>query len=134
MVYQNDNHATEGKVRWKTEEQFINNRLTWLGFTQSLLFATYSVSLTANNPSPEISYLKWLIPIIGIATSALIFVGVIGAVLAMYRIRKIYQFDDYFVSFSSTIMGWLCNMGIPAVFVSSWAVVILRNLLVYKYP
>ncbi len=127
MADQNDNTKTEGRQRWKTEEQFVNNRLTWLGFTQSLLFAAYGVSLTTKNPSPDITYLKCLIPIVGLVTSILILVGVIGAVLAMYRLRKVYEFDDFFVSFFSTIMGWLCNVGIPAVFVSSWALLISKR-------
>lgn len=121
----NNNQVMEGRERWKTEEQFINNRLTWLGFTQSLLFAAYGVSITASNPSSEINYLKCLIPITGLVTSALIFIGVIGATLAMYRLKRLYGFGDYFVSLYSTIMGWTCNIGIPAVFVCSWAFLII---------
>lgn len=119
--------ADQGRSRWKTEEQFVNNRLTWLGFTQSLLFAAYGVTLTASNSSPEISHLKCLIPLVGVITSILIFVGVIGAILAMYRLKHLYGFDSYFVSITSTIMGWACNIGIPAVFVCAWGFMIFTH-------
>ena len=122
--------VTKGRARSKIEKQFVNNRLTWLGFTQSLLFAAYGVSLTASNPSPEISYLKSLIPIVGLITSALIFIGVIGAISAMYRLKKLYKIENYFVSIYSTFMGWCCNVGIPLVFVSSWALLILKYVTV----
>ena len=80
---ESENLSPEARERWKTEEQFINNRLTWLSFTQSLLFAAYGISLTTENPLPEISYFKRLIPFIGL----IILTGVLGAIMAMYKLN-----------------------------------------------
>ncbi len=68
MVHQNKNQETEGMERWKTEEQFVNNRLIWLGFTQSLLFTAYGVTLTNKNPSPRNRPKQggWLPPYLGL--------------------------------------------------------------------
>ena len=123
MPYESDS-LSEGRERWKTEEQFINNRLTWLGFTQSILFAIYSTALNAENQTSKTINLINLIPFLGLLTSIFIFIGVIGATIAMYHLKKIYSFDDFFVSFISTIMGWSCNIGIPAIFVLCWLILL----------
>ncbi len=120
----NDN-LSEGRARWKLEEDFVNNRLSWLGVTQSLLFTAYGISITsATCQSPKIYLLICLVPIIGLLTSVFIFMGVIGAIIAMHRLKNEYGLSTYFVSYISTMLGWTCNIGIPFVFVISWLIII----------
>ena len=120
-----------GWEKWKHEDEVINHRLTWLGFSQGLLFAAYGliVQLSANvtsatikDPSlvTAIKKLSSIIPMIGMLTSLLVLAGVLAAAVSMYIIKNDYDLKTYGVSKGTTIFGMLCAVGFPSVFIWAW--------------
>jgi hypothetical protein len=117
--------------KWKHEDEVINHRLTWLGFSQGLLFAAYGliIQLSANvildkinNPTlvTAIKELSSIIPMIGILTSSLVLAGVLAAAVSMCIITKKYNLETFGVSTITTISGLLCALGFPSVFIWAW--------------
>ena len=75
------------RSRLEHEDGLIVNRLSWLMASESFLFTAYAIVLNASAATPQHRRLMHLIPIVAIASSVLIFVGIAAAVRAMGWIR-----------------------------------------------
>ena len=121
--------SKEGREKWVHEDLLINHRLTWLGVTQGLLFAALGVAVHeagSSNTQPLPKLLIGGIPLIGLISSLLIFVGVLGAIVAMVKIRRVFFPDkELGVSNVTTMLGWTCALGLPTAFVFSWIWVVI---------
>lgn len=72
--------------RLEHEDGLIVSRLAWLMASESFLFTAYAIVLNAA-ATPQHRRLIQLIPIVAVASSALILVGIVAAVRAMGWIR-----------------------------------------------
>lgn len=117
----------KGRERWVHEDQLINHRLGWLLVSQTILFAGYGFVLQNSDSSLDkaaaqsVASLKELLPWLGMITSLLVLVGVMGALLAMHQLKKQYPDETVDVTWWTTLMGWLCGAGLPMTFVIAWA-------------
>lgn len=121
------------REKWTHEDNLINHRLSWLLFSQSILFAAYAVLLTAAKDIPQsdrIDRLIGLFPFIGGFTIALISATILAALLAQQELgTQILKQElpnvEWPIS-SSTIIATLRNFaagGLPLVFMIAWIVV-----------
>ncbi|BBO85787.1 hypothetical protein DSCO28_63530 [Desulfosarcina ovata subsp. sediminis] len=125
---EDDNYSVEPRRLWEHEDHLINQRITWLGVSQGLLFAAYGVVLKEKT-DPQIfesiqGMLK-LIPAVGFAISALVLIGTIAAGWAMLKIRRKFNKEEkdihwLGVSPITTAMGLFTAWGIPLVFLVAW--------------
>ena len=120
-------HMKQGRERWVHEDHLIDHRLTWLGLTQTLLFAAEGI-LIEKTPTAKkealFEKLDWILPVVGFVSSALIYCGVLAATIAMVRIKKQHGMPDYGVSKGTTIGGWTSAIGLPFLFMWAWSRVI----------
>jgi len=138
----------EGREKWIHEDNLLNHRLTWLGLTQTLLFAALglviqqsgtsgpqptSAQLTmpgsalthsSNLQNPILLKLVNGLPIVGLVTSMLILIGTLAATAAMARIKRQFDLPRYGISLSTTVAGWICAVGLPYAFTVTWALII----------
>jgi hypothetical protein len=77
------------------EDNLINQRLSWFVAAQSFLFSAYAILLNAPSQVRRQSFatqqeiLFFLIPLVAIGVSILIYVTVIAAMLAMANLRRL---------------------------------------------
>lgn len=74
------------RARLDHEDGLIVSRLAWLMASESFLFTAYAIVLNGATSSQHGRLLQ-LIPVVAIASSALIFVGIVAAIRAMAWIR-----------------------------------------------
>lgn len=118
------------REKWVHEDHLINHRLNWLIMTQTILFAAYGLLISVKVQNPESRYLNNIesvittLPAIGIAVSALILLGIIGAVGAMFELRKNrtaqVETMDVDAALWTTILGQITGLLMPAVFITGW--------------
>lgn len=112
-----------GRRKWEHEDHLINQRLTWLLNSQSLLFAAYAIALqsvSADTPNRALKFVS-VCPFIGIATSSLILIGILAATDAMRILKKgKYTFD---VRTRITWAGIAPAYCLPIVFIVAWCAV-----------
>lgn len=141
-----DERSKLARDRWTREDELINHRLQWLGVTQGLLFASYSLSFQLVSEKKEaleraallhkIDVLQIALPLAGIAISAFILLGVLAALLAMYLIRQdalaenIPKVELPGVRWFTTMLGWSAAAAVPIVFGLAW-IFILKPQLAY---
>ena len=77
-------HHLRGRL--EHEDGLIVSRLAWLMASESFLFTAYAIVLNGTG-TPQQRRLTDLIPLVAMATSVLIFVGIAAAVRAMGWIR-----------------------------------------------
>jgi hypothetical protein len=82
------------RARLEHEDGLIVNRLSWLMASQSFLFTAYAIVLNGLSSATTRSILDHhgrlirLIPVVGIASSALISTGIVAATRAMAWLRR----------------------------------------------
>jgi hypothetical protein len=82
------------RARLEHEDGLIVNRLSWLMASQSFLFTAYAIVLNGLSSATTRSILDHhgrlirLIPVVGIASSALISAGIVAATRAMAWLRR----------------------------------------------
>jgi hypothetical protein len=74
------------RSRLEHEDGLIVNRLSWLMASESFFFTAYAIALNGAG-TPHHRRLIHLIPLVAIASSSLIFAGIVAAVRAMGWIR-----------------------------------------------
>ena len=112
-----------GNVHWTTfwwhEDQLINQRLTWLGVVESLLFASYGLAARLKISIGE------EIATVGMLSTLVVWVGVIGAIRAQIMIAKDYKLNFLGVSKASTFFGWTPPVMLPAIFLATWVALLV---------
>jgi hypothetical protein len=81
-------HHLRGRI--EHEDGLIVNRLAWLMASESFLFTAYAIVLNGTG-TPQQRRLTDLIPLVAVATSALIFIGIVAAIRAMGWIRGLLE-------------------------------------------
>ena len=123
--------------RLEHEDNLVNQRLSWILMSQAFLLSGYAILLNAPIDLRSEMYarhhalLMWLIPLTGTATVLLIWVSIVGALLAMRDLRA--RAATYPGFDSSHIQGrgitrWLgmaAPLLVPAVFLLSWLLIII---------
>jgi len=76
----------------RQESDLINNRITWLLVTQTVLLSAMSIGGGLSTSTPEPSQLqlavRFIVPFLGVWVSICVFVGIIGAYNAMTKIEN----------------------------------------------
>lgn len=117
------------RARLEHEDGLIVSRLAWLMASESFLFTAYAIVLNGTGSSRH-GRLMQLIPIVAIASSALIFVGIVAAVRAMAWIRGLLRArlpDETALGLpplhtpgSIAALGLIAPLVLPIVFVAVW--------------
>jgi hypothetical protein len=92
----NADHYRLIRARLEHEDGLIVNRLSWLMASQSFLFTAYAIVLNGigsatSHIAEHLQRLIHLIPLVGIAASALIFAGIFAATRAMKWLREVFR-------------------------------------------
>ena len=76
------------RSRLDHEDNLIVQRLSWMLGSQSFLFTGYAIALSAGQAlaADRMRVLLWVMPGVGIATSLLIYAGILAALVAMRRL------------------------------------------------
>jgi hypothetical protein len=81
------------RARLEHEDILTVNRLSWLVASQSFLFTAYAITLNGlavaghSSVSDRQAMLCRVIPLVGLATTALIYAGLLAGAVAMKRLR-----------------------------------------------
>jgi len=132
-----DREALESiRRRLDHEDNLVNQRLSWILTSQAFLLTGYAILLNApiDLRSPmhvrHHGLLMWLIPLTGIVTVLLIWLAILGALIAMRDLRACATAHPGFDSIHiqgrplTRWMGLSAPLLIPAVFLSTWLVII----------
>ena len=84
------------RARLEHEDGMIVNRLSWLMASQSFLFTAYAIAaasppVIANTATGGLAAIYRLVPWVGVATTALIYAGLLAAVKSMAWLTKCYR-------------------------------------------
>src|ERR687895_70464 len=122
------------------EDNLINQRLSWFVASQAFLFSAYAILL---NASPQVrlqsfatqqEILFYLIPLVAIGVSILIYITVIAAMLATANLRRLLKThmnekDSALLPpvqgyIQTLLLGQASPLLIPFLFMISWTVLI----------
>lgn len=130
------------RARLEHEDSLIVNRLSWLMASQSFLFTAYAIVLNGlATPAATASVqdhqhrLIRLIPLVGIASAVLIYVGIVAAARAMTWLGRLFRarrLDEANLGLppirtpaSMLVPGLAAPLVLPAVFAAIWLYVLL---------
>ena len=109
------------------EDGLINHRLTWLLAGQPLLFLAYAHVIGLRKPGdnqpfqPEHEAALSVIPWVGGLLAAGVFLGIVGAVIALQLLRNRRASGRvYGVSWFTTLLGICPPLLLPVVFMWAW--------------
>lgn len=107
------------------EDTLINNRLTWLLASESLLFAGYGgIASIDKLDLDQIARLTIPFSAVGIALAILIFVSIVAAVAAnIYNYHRLQERDPTIslgVYPCATVTAWVVTCLVPLAFVAGW--------------
>jgi hypothetical protein len=122
------------------EDNLINQRLSWFVASQAFLFSAYAILLNAPSQVREEGFatqreiLFFLIPLVAIGVSILIYITVIAAMLAMANLRRLLKthLDDSALlppvqGYRQTfLLGQATPILIPFLFMISWIVLLIN--------
>jgi hypothetical protein len=105
------------------EDSVINHRLTWLLAGQPLLFLAFAnVIPPAISVVPAARAAAQIIPIAGGLLGAMVFIGILGAIRAHWKLRQRRKNDSGWVIDSwATGMGFTPPLVIPLAFLAAWS-------------
>lgn len=121
-------HESSGDVGYLQlthhEDDLINQRLTWLIASQSLLFTGYAVLVATGTGRLASNATMWL-PVLGVSMAAIIWVGTLGAVVARLVLhqrlrRRRHGHRLLGVHWVTTAMGWTPGVLLPILFLLTW--------------
>ena len=123
--------------RLEHEDSLNVSRLSWLITSQSFLFSAFAVVVNGLGATHALAHsYKWyqdqlfrMIPMLGLFSCALIYVGVIGGVVAQRRLRKMVEANVADNSCPPPIAGlhtrWLglfAPLFLPPAFILAWLI------------
>jgi len=128
MNNREDSEYSVLREKWKHEDDMINHRLNWLIMTQTILFAAYGLLLgvkvenTESNLLTKIDNLLDVLPAMGMSVSALVFLGIFGAVGAMSELKKPAKSEGVTIDVASwtSWLGQATGLLLPVVFLVGW--------------
>ena len=105
---------SDANYLWQKENELKNHRLTWLGATQSFLFAGMVFSY-------EFGFdIVKQVAFFGAATSAAVLLGTVAATWAQLIVWRRYPHWGAGVNPFTTVLGWISVNGLPLLFVAGW--------------
>jgi hypothetical protein len=118
------------------EDNLLTQRLNWFLTSQSFLFTAYAIVFNGTPPpsaKPAIrSILMQVIPLIGVASGALILIAIIGGAIVMFDLRREFGASRSAAveaglpplqgRASTRVMGLLAPLLLPVMFITVWAV------------
>ena len=125
------------------EDNLINQRLSWFVAAQAFLFSAYAILLNAPSQvrqefATQQEILFFLIPLVAIGVSILIYITVIAAMLAMANLRRL--LESHLKEEESALLppvqgyrqtlllGQASPVLIPFLFMISWIVLLIKSL------
>lgn len=102
------------------ENDLMNQRLTWLLTSQSLLFAGYGVILNAKLREQANNRIAQTVMTLGASSSFLIWSGIIAAIGAIVRLHHESGQRDFVVWRWTNVVGWSVPLLLPLLFMGSW--------------
>jgi hypothetical protein len=122
---------SEFREKWKHEDELINQRLTWLLFTQTILFAGYA-NILSKELNSHIETFLLLMSIFGILFCCVIGVSVAAAIYAMFDLKKQAKQSDITTKIDSSLKatkwGLLASITLPILFLMLWVAILIINL------
>ncbi|HEY9697886.1 MAG TPA: hypothetical protein V6D10_11525 [Trichocoleus sp.] len=126
------------------EDSSMNERVNWLIFSQSFFFGGFA-TLLSSPPNPENgkyaelhNLLLWIIPGISLATSILIYSGILVSLIYMADLRKLFQTypQDNTVAHFPPIQGTTITrrfaqmpaIVVPLLFISTWVFLLIQEI------
>ena len=124
------------------EEGLMINRLSWLVASQSFLFTAYAIVL---NGAPQVEnlalasrqqLLRVLLPILGLATCGLIYLGVLAGLWVTMALRREFwrNRDAVGVAWKAILgtkvthlLGLAAPLSLPPLFLAAWATLLWWN-------
>jgi len=114
------------------EDSLINNRINWLLASHTFLFAAVGVGkgITGQDIGETLAF---VVPILGLASSLLIWISIIGAIRSFCRYRYMlnkvccknhdpsYQYPQLHRDKSNIVLGFLAPIGVPLVLAWGWS-------------
>jgi hypothetical protein len=127
-----------GDERWidseiHREHGLVSHRMNWYVASQAFLLTAFATG--ANKEHFIIKYIPWLIPVIGLAISAVSWLALVAALVSIEKLHKkqrIKCHDSAFVEFWYTGRPFVHRLGtlppliIPILFVVSWIIIIVK--------
>ena len=123
------------------EDNLINQRLSWFVAAQAFLFSAYAILLNAPSQvrlATQQEILFFLIPLVAIGVSILIYITVIAAMLATANLRRLLKThmnekDSALLppvqGYRQTLLlGQASPILIPFLFMISWIVLLIKSL------
>ncbi len=119
QIQQNSNRD-EYIRRINYENDFLNQRLTWLLTSQGLLFASYGVVLNAKASEQVKERVARTAITLGACSALLIWLGLIAAIASIGQLSKESGQKDLVVWQWTNILGWSVPLLLPLLFIGSW--------------
>jgi len=119
QILQNPNRD-EYIRRINYENDFMNQRLTWLLTSQGLLFASYGVVLNAKLREQVKERIALTAITLGACSALLIWLGLIAALASISQLSKESGQKDFVAWQWTNILGWSVPFLLPLLFIGSW--------------
>ncbi len=115
--------------KWVHEDDLLDQRISWLLLSQTLLFAAYGVFMQVTKDSPyarKAGQLLMWIPWFGIALICNIFIAIIAAISAQYQVNTEGSRQGYKVNVGGglTWLGYIPPIALPVLFIVAWLIAI----------
>jgi hypothetical protein len=124
------------------EDNLINQRLSWFVAAQAFLFSAYAILLNAPSQvrlqrfATQQEILFFLIPVVAIGMSILIYITVIAAMLAMANLRRLLESHVKEEELLPPVQGYRQTLLLgqaspilmPFLFMITWIVLLIKSL------
>jgi hypothetical protein len=123
------------------EDSLITNRLSWLIASQSFLFTAYAILANGVAPGSALDpkhQLMVLIPVIASLTCLFIFLAILGGVIAMHNLRRLYRrqmksgvdksLPPVHGYHATQFLGLAAPVLVPILFTAVWGYLLVRRL------
>ena len=116
--------------RLKCEHELLNQRITWLLTSQTILFAAYGFTLTKDNILAM--NFQTVIAASGMTAAILMLIGILAGLHAKRAVWRDYQVDynprqKWGVRTGATWAGLVPDVFTPVVFISAWMAVLISS-------
>jgi hypothetical protein len=126
------------------EDGLITQRLSWFVAAQSFLFSAYAITLNAPRDAATQGFrdqqhlVFHLIPVVAVASGVLIYLAIVGGVLAQMKLRgflrarvpaeRLAIFPPIQGMLKTRVLGIAAPLGLPLVFVAVWIFLFTRGV------
>jgi|SRR5208337_3616544 len=118
------------REKWAKEDDLINHRLTWLLYSQTILFAAYVVLLSIDTTggshahAHKIDRIVLLVPFFGLVLAFILTGGIIAAMVAQHKLNNNPKGFILNVTPVLTFVGYVTAMAVPLLFLAAWCFVL----------